>query len=170
MEMRFVPTKVHGAVDYATGPVLTLAPEIFRMKDGRSASLPPRVAGVGATALSALSNHELAVKRVLPMRAHLALDALAGTAVAAAPWIGGSAKKGKRHWIPHALVGAQEIALALTTKTEPERRKAAGVPVKGLALGAVAASVAAGGAWLAWSRFRRDGDTGPEPENANENA
>src|SRR4029450_5663091 len=101
MEMRFVPPKVHGAVDYATGPVLAFAPEIFRMKDGRSASLPPRVAGVAATAYSALSNHELAAKRVLPMRAHLALDALAGVAVAALPWIGGSAKKGKRHWIPH---------------------------------------------------------------------
>jgi hypothetical protein len=43
--------------------------------------------------------------------------------LAAAPWALGTAKRGKRHWMPHAIVGAMEIGLALTTKTEPGDRK-----------------------------------------------
>ena len=35
--MRVVPAKVHGAIDYGMAPALALAPELFRMKDGKSA-------------------------------------------------------------------------------------------------------------------------------------
>jgi hypothetical protein len=56
------------------------------------------------------------------MRVHLALDALGGVVLGAAPWALGTAKRGRRHWLPHALVGAIEVALAVTTKTEPGDR------------------------------------------------
>lgn len=150
--MRVVPTKVHGALDYVTAPALTLAPELFRMKDGKSASLPPRLVGIGAAASAALSDHELAPKRVVPMKAHLALDAASGLALALAPWVGGSARKGARHWLPHAIVGAKEVALALTTKTQPaDRRRVPNVPTKALVVGGAAMAVAAA-AYVALTR------------------
>jgi len=158
--MRVVPTKVHGALDYMTGPALTIAPELLRMKDGKSASLPPRLVGLGVTATNAVTDHELAPKRVVPMKAHLALDAARGLALALAPWIGGSARGGTRYWLPHAIVGAKEIALALTTKTEPaDKRRLPDIPTKALVAAGVAAVVAA----TAYVAMRRAGGPPAQP-------
>jgi len=156
MDMRVVPTKVHGAIAYGMAPALALAPELFRMRDGKSASLPPRIAGVTGAVAAALSDQELAAKRVVPMKAHLVLDAVTGVAVAAAPWIGGSARKGARHWLPHALLGAEELALALTTRTRPSNRRTSRRPVVLAAVGSAAvAALAAGGTWYALRRRNR---------------
>ena len=121
MKLRVIPTKVHGAIDYVTAPALVAAPDLLRLDRLAGSSLTPRVAGAFAAAYSALTDYELGVRRVLPMRAHLALDAASGAVVAAAPWLFGSARRGVRHWLPHALVGAGEVGLALTTETRPRR-------------------------------------------------
>jgi hypothetical protein len=160
MEMRVVPAKVHGAIDYGMAPALALAPEIFRMKDGKSASLPPRIAGVTGALAAALSDQELAARRLVPMKAHLVLDAVTGVGVAAAPWIGGSAKKGARHWLPHALVGAEALALALTTRTKPNRTQDLGRPLALAAAGSAAAALAGAGAWYLLRRRKRTRTTG----------
>ena len=123
MKLRMVPTKTHAAVDHVLGPTLVLAPELLRLKQDRKESLVPRLTGATAGVYSNLTDYELAAKRVLPMRLHLLLDAVGGATLAAAPWLLGTAKRGKRHWLPHALVGATEVVLALTTKTEPDDRR-----------------------------------------------
>jgi hypothetical protein len=123
MKLRVVPTKAHAAVDHLVGPALMLAPELFRLKGDRKESLVPRLTGATAGIYSNLTDYELAAKRVLPMRVHLMLDAASGTLLGAAPWVLGTARRGTRHWLPHALVGAMEVALALTTKTEPADRR-----------------------------------------------
>jgi hypothetical protein len=123
--MRFVPTKAHAAVDHVVGPALVLAPELFGLKNGSKAEpLVPRAAGASQAVYSNLTDYELAVKRLLPMKAHLAMDLGAGALLAAAPWALGSARKGPRHWLPHLVVGVAEIGLALTTKTEPRDKHA----------------------------------------------
>ena len=116
--MRFIPTRVHGVLDYVTGSALLAAPELFRLKDVRASALAPRVSGAVATAYSALTNYELGLVKVLPMRAHLALDAASGVLLAASPWLLGYRRHGTRYWLPHTLVGAMEVAVAMTTKTE----------------------------------------------------
>jgi hypothetical protein len=60
---------------------------------------------------------------VVPMRAHLVADAAIGAAIAALPWVTGSARRGVRYWLPHALVGAADVALAVTTRVRPRSRK-----------------------------------------------
>ena len=124
MKMRVIPTNVHGAIDYVTAPALVAAPDVLRLDGGRASAAAPRVAGATAALYSALTDYELGLRRVIPMRAHVALDGVSGALVAIAPWVFGSARQGTRHWLPHALVGASEIALALTTKTEPEQPRA----------------------------------------------
>ena len=123
MNLRVMPTSVHGVLDYVTGSALLAAPELFRLKDVPSAALTPRLTGAGATAYSLLTDYELGAVRLLPMPVHLALDAMSGALLATSPWLLGYAKNGPRYWLPHALVGASEILAALVTKTQPPRRR-----------------------------------------------
>jgi len=123
MNLRVIPTSVHGVLDYVTGSALLAAPELFRLKDVPSAALTPRLTGAGATAYSLLTDYELGAVRLLPMPVHLALDAMSGALLATSPWLLGYAKNGPRYWLPHALVGASEILAALVTKTQPPRRR-----------------------------------------------
>ena len=51
------------------------------------------------------------------MPVHLALDAASGALLASSPWLFGFARNGTRYWLPHVLVGVQEILAAVTTKT-----------------------------------------------------
>lgn len=144
MNTRFVPTKAHGIVDLAKGPVLAATPTVLRLNgDSRSSSIPPRVTAAVGTAMGALTDYEVSAKRVVPMKAHLVVDGVSGAALASTPWIGGAARRGLRHWLPHAIIGTAEIALALVTRTEPDdrRRELAG---KRLALGIGAVGLAAG--------------------------
>ena len=133
MSVRFIPTSVHGMLDYLTGSVLLAAPELFGLKDVPSSALAPRLAGGGAAAYSLLTDYELGAVKVLPMPAHLVLDAASGALLVASPWLFGFSRSGSRYWIPHVVVGAFEILAALTSETQPSYRlRAAPVPKSGL--------------------------------------
>jgi hypothetical protein len=139
MNLRVIPTTVHGAVDYATGAGLLAAPEALRLKDSAVDQLIPRVHGAMVGALTAVTDWELAPVRLVPVQAHLVADAVTGALFAAAPWMFGTGRRGTRHWLPHALVGASEIALALTTRTDTSssgpRRRLLGATLAGRAAG-----------------------------------
>jgi hypothetical protein len=152
MVANLIPTRVHGAVDYATSGALVAAPELFRLKDVRASALAPRVAGAAAGAYSALTDYELGAVKALPLKAHLALDAAGGALLAASPWVLGYRRNGLRHWLPHTLVGLGEIAVALTTKTKNEEEPRRRLRVPALVAGAVAVPAAAGVALLARRR------------------
>ena len=121
MKLQVIPTKVHGAVDMATGPVLIAAPTLLRMNGNKGATIPPRAVGAAALVNALFTDFEFGLKRLLPMRTHLALDAVGGITLAATPFLTRASKKGVRHWLPHALLGANEVFLALTTKQRPPR-------------------------------------------------
>jgi hypothetical protein len=186
LRFRVIPTKVHGVVDLVTGPALIAAPAALGLNGTRASALAPRVFGAAAAAYSPLTDYELGVKRVLPLRAHLALDALGGAALAAVPWITGAARKGPRHWLPHAVLGGNELVLALTTRTERPRTARARAAAESLArrvprsalVAGAAAPIAVAGlvAWrrAAQARAKRSAWAGepaetrrPSPETAN---
>ena len=151
---RPITTRMHGVIDYTTGAALLAAPELLRLEGVRASALAPRVAGAGATVYSALTDYEYGVTRRIPMRVHLVLDAASGAALAASPWIFGSARHGRRHWLPHAVVGTGEILTALATTTErPLRERVRGGRSK---LGAVVL-LAVGTAGVVASRERLRG-------------
>ncbi len=120
---RFVPTRLHGIIDLTTPPVLLAAPALLKLDRSSLAAVAPRLAGAGALAYSLVTDYETAPRRVLPMPVHLALDAMSGAALAAAPWLSGDARRGTRYWLPHAAAGASEVALALVTQTAPADRR-----------------------------------------------
>jgi hypothetical protein len=145
MKLRVIPTKVHGAVDMATGPALIAAPTLLRMNGNKGATIPPRAVGAAALVNALLTDYEFGLKRILPMRTHLALDAAGGVALAATPFLTRASKNGVRHWLPHAVLGANEVFLALTTKQRPPRaqRLRAWAPRGALSAAGVAALAAA---------------------------
>lgn len=123
MKMRFIPTSVHGAVDQVVGPALVLAPTLLRLKGTSPEGIVARAVGGAESAYSNITDYELSVKKVVPMKVHLALDAVGGAALALVPQLTGARRRGKKHWLPHLAIGAVEIGMAAFTKTEPPRTK-----------------------------------------------
>jgi hypothetical protein len=129
MNLRFIPTRVHGVLDYVHGTALLAAPDVLGTKDEPRAALVSRLAGGGATAYTLMTDFEWGVVRAIPMPVHLKLDAASGALLAAAPWLFGYAKGGARYWLPHAFVGLAEVLVAVATKTEPSYYKAKPEPM-----------------------------------------
>jgi hypothetical protein len=123
MKLRVIPTSIHGAVDQVVGPTLVAAPELFRLPRTSPEGIAPRATGAVAAVYSNLTDYELSFKHLIPMRVHLALDAMSGAALAAVPWLTGAHKRGLRHWLPLTAIGTFEVAMALTTETERRRSR-----------------------------------------------
>jgi hypothetical protein len=115
--MRVISTKTHGAIDYMTGAALLAAPALLGISDEPAASRVLRGAGLAAAAYSLLTDYEFGLVRVIPMPAHLAMDAASGALMAASPWLFGFGDRGPRYRLPHVVVGAAEVLAALTSKT-----------------------------------------------------
>lgn len=114
--MRFIPTRVHGMLDYLIGILLIAAPWLFDFADGGAEQWIPVALGAGLIVYSLLTNYELAVARIIPMPVHLGLDVVAGLFLAVSPWLFGF---DDNVWIPHVVVGVVDILAALTTETVP---------------------------------------------------
>jgi hypothetical protein len=142
MKMRFIPTKVHGAVDHVVGPALVLAPTLLRLGRTSPEGITARAVGGVEAFYSNITDYELSARNVVPMKVHLILDAVGGATLALVPQLTGARERGKKHWVPHLAIGVMEIGMAACTKTEPprptERRAQA---VKTLAKNALKAKV-----------------------------
>ena len=113
--MRFIPTKFHAPLDYIVGVALIAAPWIFQFSEHLAATLVPIVLGIGLITYSLLTDYELGVIKVAPMAVHNLIDVVAGTVLAASPFIFGFADESANVWAPHVVVGLAAIFLGLTT-------------------------------------------------------
>ena len=113
MLTRFLPTRVHGIVDYVTGSILAASPWLLNYEEEGAETWLPVALGAGALGYSLLTNYELGVSKTIPMDTHLKLDMASGALLMASPWLFGFAK---RVWLPHVLFGAFEIMASLTTQ------------------------------------------------------
>jgi hypothetical protein len=121
MKMRFIPTSVHGAIDHVVGPALVLAPTVLRLRRTSPEGVVARAVGGVEAFYSNITDYETSVKNVVPMPVHLALDAVGGATLALVPQLTGARRRGKKHWLPHLVLGAFEVGMAAFTKTEPPR-------------------------------------------------
>ncbi len=115
--MRFIPTRVHGAIDYLTGLLLIAAPFLFGFADNTAAQWVPIILGAGIVIMSLVTDYELSLAHLIPMPAHLGVDAAGGLLLLASPWLFGFAD---RVFWPHVIIGVMEIGVALTTRTTPD--------------------------------------------------
>lgn len=137
--VKFIPTNIHGYIDYATGAFLSSSPlfmpGVKRKRTGKEIEkienegvelkkeikklkpqqIIPHAMGLASTAYSLFTAYELGAVKKIPMKVHLAIDALNGAFLAASPFIFGFYKK---TWIPFVAIGVMELAVALFTQTE----------------------------------------------------
>jgi SPW repeat len=117
--MRWIPTRVHGALDYLWGALLLAAPWLLGFARGGAETWTAIVFGIGAIVYSLLTDYELGVARVLSMRGHLLLDLLGGALLAASPWLFGFADRVR---LPHVAFGLFSIAASLMTRIRREHQ------------------------------------------------
>jgi hypothetical protein len=114
--MRFLPTAVHGVIDYLWGVALIATPFLFGYADGGAAQWVAIVFGAGAILYSLVTAYELGLIRILPMEGHLLLDGVAGAVLAASPWLFGFADRVV--W-PYLAFGLFSVGASLVTHTRP---------------------------------------------------
>jgi hypothetical protein len=115
---RPIDSTLHGATDYSVGTLLMTAfPKIAGIEGTQSAS-QIRAAGAIHAGYSTVTNYPLGVIKLLPYRAHLALDAIGALALAATPFVTGQWKKGTDQWVPHVALALFELgSLAMSDPT-----------------------------------------------------
>src|SRR4051812_35012746 len=100
--MRFMPTSLHGSIDYLWGIALIATPWLFGFNDVTAAKWVAVVFGAGAILYSALTAYELGLLKLLPMSLHLILDGIGGILLATSPFLFGFSDQ--VFW-PHVLFG-----------------------------------------------------------------
>lgn len=118
--MKFLPTKIHGILDYIVGIALILAPMIFGFSDvGGVAVALPQILGIGLIVYSIFTNYEWGLVRVLPMSYHLVVDFVAALLLAVSPWLFGFSDEDANAWLPHVVVGIVVILVVLVSQSKP---------------------------------------------------
>jgi hypothetical protein len=127
-------TKTHGLIDYVAGAAFMALPRLLGMRGAPAYLL--HGAGAAAAAYSFFTNYERGVVRAIPMKGHLALDALSGGMLLGAAAVLDDEDDDVRGTL--AGIGLFEIAAALTTETRSgtelraeldERNRRAQLPV-----------------------------------------
>ena len=114
--MRFLPTRVHGVLDYLMGVLLIASPWIFDFARGGAETWVPVILGAGAIVYSLLTDYELGISRSISMRTHLTLDMWSGILLATSPWLFGFHEY---VYMPHLVLGILEIGASLVTERTP---------------------------------------------------
>lgn len=116
--MRFIPTKIHGLLDYLLGITLVISPYLLWSTEMGWDLWIPMLAGVALILISVCTDYEWGAAKTFSMRGHLTMDLLLGILLAISPWLFGFADV---VFVPFLIFGAFEIIASLVTKLEPER-------------------------------------------------
>lgn len=120
MGYRFIPTKVHGALDYIVAIALIFAPMIFGFSEvGGAAVIIPMVLGAGLFLYSLFTKYEWGLIKVLGMPYHLIIDVIASVFLLLSPFIFGFSGEALNVWVPHVAVGITVILVVIFSQTQP---------------------------------------------------
>jgi hypothetical protein len=118
MPPRPIDATLHGVTDYTVGAfLLTAFPKLADIEGTRSARQIRTAAAIHA-GYSTITDYPLGIVKLLPFKAHLAIDAIGALALAATPFVTGQYKEGRKQWVPHVALCLFELAsLAMTDPT-----------------------------------------------------
>jgi hypothetical protein len=111
-----ISSKTHAILDYVVGILLIAAPWLLGFADNSAATTIPVVLGISTVIYSLFTNYEYSVARMLPFKAHLTIDFIAGLLLLVSPWLFGF---NERVYLPHVILGAFEIVAVLMTRRVP---------------------------------------------------
>jgi hypothetical protein len=106
---RPIDATLHGATDYTVGAALMTAVPRLAGIEGTPAGRQLRIAGAIHAGYSTVTDYPLGAIKVLPYRAHLAIDAVGALALAAMPFVTGQFRKARDQWVPHVALSAFEL-------------------------------------------------------------
>jgi len=123
MSYKFIPTKVHGVLDYVVAIALFFAPMIFGFANiGGPAVIIPMVLGVGLFLYSLFTSYEWGVFKLISMPYHLVFDVLASLFLAASPFLFGFNDEALNVWLPHVVVGLTVILVVIFSQPQPANK------------------------------------------------
>jgi hypothetical protein len=111
--MRFptpIDSTLHGATDYSVGTLLLTAFPKLAGVEGTQSATQIRAAGAFHVAYSTITDYPLGIVKLVPYKAHLAIDMVGAIALAATPFVTGQWKKGRAQWVPHVGLALFELA------------------------------------------------------------
>jgi hypothetical protein len=118
-----ITPRAHGILDYATAGATALVSQLLGFSP--NAARTARLWAAGYSALSALTDYPLALKRAVPFKAHGAMDAAMAPIIPALPWLLGFARDRRARNFFLGLAAITVVVTALTDWTrEPEPSRA----------------------------------------------
>ena len=125
MNYKFIPTKVHGALDYIVAIALIFAPWLFGFSQvGGAAVIIPMVLGAGLILYSLFTKYEWGLIKVVSMPYHLIIDVVASLLLITSPFLFGFYNMDMWNvWVPHVAVGVAVILVVIFSQTQPAAEK-----------------------------------------------
>ena len=111
---RPISTRTHGMIDYTWATMAAAVPGM--LADATATKRLVRGASAAATANSMVTNYEAGIMKVMPMRAHLAMDVVMCSALLLSPLY--LPKSERRYSVIPILLGAAGLLTAMMTETE----------------------------------------------------
>jgi hypothetical protein len=116
-----ISRKQHGIADYTYVPSVLSAPNLARFTDDTTPARLSRAFGATSLVNTLFTRAEWGLVKVMPFKAHLAVDAVSGVAALAAPWLFGFAKDRRAR---NAFLAMGLTTLVVTLLSRPEEMPA----------------------------------------------
>jgi hypothetical protein len=112
--------KQHGVADYTYVPTVMAAPNLVHFASDTTPARLSRAFAAASLANTLFTRAEWGVVKVIPFKAHLAIDAVTGVAALAAPWLFGFSND-RRARNTFLAMGATALAVSLLSRPEEMR-------------------------------------------------
>jgi len=116
--MPVLPTRIHGLFDYFLGLILAGLPWLLEIEDRGVETLALGGTGMLIFLYNLVTDHELGLAPLLPLRWHLLIDFFVGFFLVAAPWMFDFAEGAR---LQPCFLGILLVASALLTSSPRER-------------------------------------------------
>jgi hypothetical protein len=126
---RWIPQDIHSMMDYASG-ALVASGALMSDDDDAVAKITSLALGGSVIGASAITDYRLSIAKILPIKAHEALDYIWGASAIAAPFVLGYWKKSPRAAVLHVVAGASTILSALFTDYRAFRNRTSKAPAR----------------------------------------
>jgi hypothetical protein len=122
--MKIIPRFFHGVLDYMTGLLLLLAPNLLGFAHvGGAAVWIPRVIGLMILLQAMTTDYELGVMKMVPIKMHLMTDYVVAIFLVVSPWLFGFSNRSATATLTLMLAGFLVGGTTLMTQPRGRPRK-----------------------------------------------